>query len=131
MRVLPDSGSAFGSGVRLLLVAFALVVAAVAVSRVASLLLAVLLTVILALGLEAFASRLERRGVPRGVGALVGLTIGVVTLVGVVALVVPPFVSEVRALTEKAPGAIDTVGRRTGTAAFADGGSAASPSGPP
>ena len=72
-----------------------------------TLLLAVLITVIIAIGLSAAASKLERRQVPRPIGALVTLLAAVSVLVGILALIIPPFIDQTNAFVDDVPGIVD------------------------
>jgi predicted PurR-regulated permease PerM len=92
---------------RAVLLAFALVVAALLFRQLATLLLAILATVLLAIPLSAVASRLQRLGVPRGVGALLGLLVGVGVIAAIVALLVPPLVEETSTFVDQVPGIVD------------------------
>jgi predicted PurR-regulated permease PerM len=86
--------------------------------QLATLLLAVLMTVIIAIPLSAGATRLERRGVPRAVGALVTLLSGLAVLAGVLALIIPTFVDQTNEFVDDVPTIVhdleQTVGDITG-----------------
>ena len=86
--------------------------------QLATLLLAVLLTVIIAIPLSAGATKLERRGIPRPIGALATLLLGVAVLAGVLALIIPTFVDETNHFVDQVPGIVNdlekTVGNVTG-----------------
>jgi predicted PurR-regulated permease PerM len=75
--------------------------------------------VIIALPLSAFASALQRLGIPRGVGATLGLLLGLGALGGLIALIVPVFSHEVNAFAKALPSIVDALrhrlGRLTGT----------------
>lgn len=62
--------------------------------QLVTLLLAILITIIVAIPLAAAASRLERRGLPRALGALLALVGGVLTLSLIVYLLIPPFIDQ-------------------------------------
>jgi predicted PurR-regulated permease PerM len=83
-----------------------------------TLLLAVLMTVIIAIPLSAGATRLERRGVPRPLGALVTLLGGLAVLAGVLALIIPTFIDQTNQFVNDVPGIVtdleETVGNITG-----------------
>src|SRR5579862_8685074 len=91
------SGSRITPGVlyRMVLLAFGLVVAGLVFRQLISLVLAVLIVVIIALPLSAFAGMLQRIGVPRPVGAVLGLLIGLSAIGGLIALTVPVFSHQV------------------------------------
>src|SRR5436309_6377066 len=71
--------------------------------QLVTLLLALLVTIILAIPLCACATRLERRGIPRGIGALAGLLLGLAILGGLLALIIPPFVDDTKKFIDDVP----------------------------
>ena len=103
---------------RAVLLAFGLVVAGLIIEQIVTLVLAVLIVVIIALPLSAFASALQRLGIPRGSGrrsaAARGGGAG-----GLIALIVPVFSHEVNAFAKALPNIVDALrhrlGRLTGT----------------
>jgi predicted PurR-regulated permease PerM len=80
--------------------------------------LAVLMTVIIAIPLSAGATRLERLGVPRPIGALATLLAGVAVIAGVLALIIPTFVDQMNEFVDDVPGIVtdleETIGDITG-----------------
>ena len=58
---------------RAVLLAFALIVAGLVFRQLITLLIAILITVLIAIALDSAAARLEERGIPRPVGALLAL----------------------------------------------------------
>jgi predicted PurR-regulated permease PerM len=96
---LPAARIAYRS---ILLVAL-LVVVGLAFQALASLVLATLITVIVAIPLAACASRAERAGLPRAVGALGGLLVGVGVVAAIFAVVIPRFVEQAGALIDDIP----------------------------
>jgi predicted PurR-regulated permease PerM len=86
--------------------------------QLATLMLAVLITVIIAIPLSAGATRLERRGVPRALGALLTLLSGLAVLAGVLALIIPTFIDQANAFVDDVPTIVhdleETVGDITG-----------------
>jgi predicted PurR-regulated permease PerM len=68
-----------------------------------TLLLAVLITVIVAIPLSAGTTKLERRGVPRSLGAPLALILALAILAGLVALVIPSFVDQVDKFVAESP----------------------------
>jgi predicted PurR-regulated permease PerM len=88
---------------RAVLLAAALLVVGLLFSQLVTLLLAILVTVILAIPLSGAATALERRGVPRAVGAPLALLLGLLALAGVVALVTPSFVDQVDKFVAQSP----------------------------
>jgi predicted PurR-regulated permease PerM len=98
--------------------AAALLVLGLLFRQLVTLMLAVLMTVIIAIPLSAGASRLERGGMPRALGALVTLLGGVAVLAGVLALIIPTFIDQVNKFVDDVPAIVDdlegTVGDITG-----------------
>jgi predicted PurR-regulated permease PerM len=72
----------------------------------------VLITVIFAIWLDAIASRLERRGVPRIVGAALALLASVGAVAGIIAALVPTFIHEVNQFVDQVPGIVSDLERR-------------------
>jgi predicted PurR-regulated permease PerM len=76
---------------------------------------------VIAAPLSSFASALERRGVPRALGATGGLLIGLGLIGGLVALIVPVFSHEIDSFSSSLPGIVDSLRHRvagiTGTSA--------------
>lgn len=85
------------------LLAFGLLGFALLFRELLTLLIAVLITVMIAIPLAAAASQLERYKVPRFVGALLGLLLGLGLLVAAVALVIPPFANELEEFVDEVP----------------------------
>ncbi len=73
--------------------------------QLVDLVLLLMITVIVALPIEASASWLQRFGVPRAVGALVSLLLGLGLVSLVLALIIPPFVHQVSSFATELPGA--------------------------
>ncbi|MFN2617008.1 MAG: AI-2E family transporter [Thermoleophilaceae bacterium] len=94
---------------RAVLLAAGLLVLGLLFRQLATLMLAVLMTVIIAIPLDAGASRLEKRGVPRPLGALVCLLAGVALIATIVALLIPSFVDETNQLVDKVPSIADNL----------------------
>jgi predicted PurR-regulated permease PerM len=92
---------------RAVLLAFALIVLALLFRELVSLLVAVLITVLIAIPLAAAADRLERRRIPRPIGALLALLLGLAVLAGVLALVIPPFIDQTKAFVNEVPSVIE------------------------
>lgn len=103
---------------RAVLLAGVLLVLGLLFRQLATLLLAVLMTVIIAIPLSAGATKLERHGVPRPVGALASLLLGVAVVAGILALIIPTFVHETNQFVDQVPGIVTdlekTVGNVTG-----------------
>jgi predicted PurR-regulated permease PerM len=92
---------------RAVLLAGALLVFGIVFRHLVTLLLAVLMTVIIAIPLTAAADRLEDRGVPRHIGALLALLGGVLVVGVVIALLIPPFTDQTDQFVEDVPGIVD------------------------
>ena len=99
---------------RAVLLAFGLVVAGLIFEQIITLVLAVLIVVIIATPLSAFASLLQRVGIPRAIGAVLGLLLGLAALAGLVALIVPVFNQEINAFSKSLPSIVDELRRRLG-----------------
>src|SRR5436190_4880762 len=91
---------------RAVLLAAGLLLLGVLLPQLVTLALAVLTTVIVAIPLAAFATRLERRGIPRSAGALLGLLIALVLAGALIALIAPPLVAETRHFVDRLPASV-------------------------
>ena len=96
------------------LLAFALVVGAMIFRALSSLILGLLIVVIVATPLSAFADLLARWHCPRAIGATLGLLLGLATVAGLVALIVPVFTREVNDFVHSLPSIGDSLERRLG-----------------
>jgi len=94
---------------RAVLLAFGLVVLGLLFEQLVTLLVAILITVLIAIPLASVATKLERFRIPRALGALIGLLIGLGVLGGILALVIPAFVDQVRNFAEQAPATVDSL----------------------
>ena len=92
---------------RAVFLAAALLVFGLLFQQLVTLLIAVLVTVILSIPLALLADRLEARGVPRPIGALAGLLLGIGTLAAVIALVIPPFVEQTEEFVDSVPATVE------------------------
>ena len=99
---------------RAVLLAFALAVGGLIFNQITTLILAVLIVVIIALPLSAFASLLQRIGVPRGIGAVLGLLLGLGALGGLISLIVPIFTHEINQFANALPKIVDALRHRLG-----------------
>jgi predicted PurR-regulated permease PerM len=99
---------------RTVLLAFGLVVLGLVFRQLITLVLAVLIVVIIAAPLSAFATLLQRFKIPRGVGAPLGLLIGIAAIGGLVASVVPVFSHEVNQFSTSLPSIVAALGHRLG-----------------
>jgi predicted PurR-regulated permease PerM len=75
--------------------------------QLVTLMLAVLFTVIIAIPLAAAATRLERRGIPRALGALGALLAAIAVLALIVGLLIPPFIDQTNEFVEDVPGIVN------------------------
>jgi predicted PurR-regulated permease PerM len=75
--------------------------------QLVTLLLALLFTVIIAIPLAAAATRLERQGVPRPLGALMTLAGAIGALALIVALLIQPFIDQTNEFVDDVPGIVN------------------------
>jgi predicted PurR-regulated permease PerM len=75
--------------------------------QLVTLLLAILITIVFAIPLAAAATRFERRGIPRPVGALVALLGGVTTVALIITLLIPPFIDQTNEFVDAVPGIVN------------------------
>lgn len=108
---MPGSVRHLHPAYRTVLLAAALVVFGLLFRELVTLLVAMLITVILAIPLSAAATALERRGVPRTVGAPVTLVLALAVLAGGVALLIPSFVDQVNTFVDDSPRIVATLER--------------------
>ena len=80
-----------------------LIAAGLVAQQIVSLILATMLTVIASLPLSVAADRLAPLGVPRPVGALIALLIGLAVVAGGLALLLPPLIDQAGTLITDAP----------------------------
>ena len=92
---------------RAVVLAAALLVFGLLFQELLTLLLAVLITVIIAIALASVASKLERLGIPRPIGALVALLAGLSAIAGLFALIIPPFVDQTNEFVDNVPAIVD------------------------
>jgi predicted PurR-regulated permease PerM len=114
-----DSRIAPANLYRTVLLAFGLAAGALIFTQIITLILGVMIVVIFALPLSAFTTALQRLGIPRAIGAVLGLLLGLGALAGLIALVVPIFTHEIDQFSKALPGIVDALrhrlGRLTGT----------------
>ena len=98
--------------------AAALLVLGLLFRQLATLMLAVLTTIIIAIPLSAGATRLERHGIPRAIGALLTLLAGLAVVAGILALIIPTFIDQTNQFVDDVPGIVHdlevTIGDITG-----------------
>jgi predicted PurR-regulated permease PerM len=75
--------------------------------QLVTLLLAILITIVFAIPLAAAATRFERRGLPRPVGALIALLGGIAVLALLITLLVPTFIDQTEEFADAVPGIVD------------------------
>jgi predicted PurR-regulated permease PerM len=88
---------------RTVLLVAALVLVFLAFQQLITLCIAVLATVLVAILLDAGASRLERRRIPRPLGALLTLLAGVAVFAAILVAVIPPFIDETNKFVDNVP----------------------------
>ncbi|MGI9019140.1 MAG: AI-2E family transporter [Solirubrobacterales bacterium] len=94
---------------RAVLLAAALLLFGLLFQQLVTLLIAILVTILLAIPLGACATRLEAYRVPRAIGALVGLLIGVGVFVGLLALIIPSFADQAQEFVDEVPAILGDV----------------------
>jgi predicted PurR-regulated permease PerM len=99
---------------RAVLLAFVLLVVVLVFPEIASLLLLVLLIAVVAVPLSSATDRVEKLGVPRGMGAPLLLLGAVGVIGGIIALLVPVFVSEGNQLVNSLPSIVHSLRREVG-----------------
>ena len=109
---MPESRLTPGTLYRVVLLAFALVVAALLIHALATLLLAVMIVSIIALPLSALANLVGRFRVPRAFGALLGLLILLGAFIGLGFLIAPSFSQEIHRFSNQLPGIVDHLRHR-------------------
>ena len=80
-----------------------LIVAGLVAQQLVSLVLVTMLTIIVSLPLSVCADRLEPLGIPRPLGALIGLVAGLALVAGGLALLLPPLIDQAQRLITDAP----------------------------
>jgi predicted PurR-regulated permease PerM len=97
---------------RTVLLVAALVLLGLAFQQLITLFIAVLATVLVAILLDAGATRLERRRIPRPAGALLTLLAGIAVFGVILLLVIPPFVEETNNFVDNVPQIADDLQER-------------------
>jgi len=80
--------------------------------QLATLLLAVLMTIIIAIPLSAGATRLERRGIPRPIGALATLLAAIAVIAALLAAIIPTFIHQTNEFVDQVPGIVNDLEKR-------------------
>jgi predicted PurR-regulated permease PerM len=109
--------------VRAIFLAFVLAALVLVFPEVVGLLLLCLLVVIVAIPLARAGDRLERLHIPRYVGVPLALLVALAVLGGIIALLVPSFISEGRALVNGLPDTITSLERKFNRATGSHSGS--------
>lgn len=86
-----------------MLLALSLIALGLLFTQLVDLILLVIVTIIIALPLAAGATQLRRLGVPRPLGAILCLLVGLGAVSAVIAFVVPPFIDQVVAFVKQLP----------------------------
>jgi predicted PurR-regulated permease PerM len=92
---------------RAVLLAGTLLLVGLLFHELVTLLVAILATVLLSIPLAGVATRLERFGIPRPIGALAGLIAGLAVIVGILALVIPTFADQANELVDQLPAIVN------------------------
>ncbi len=92
---------------RAVLLAAGLLLAGLLFRQLVTLLLAILITIVFAIPLAAAASRFQRRGLPRPIGALIALIGGLAVVALLITLLIPPFVDQTDDFVNAVPGIVD------------------------
>lgn len=105
--------------VRAVLLAAALVVAYLAFHELITLVVTLVITLVIAIPLSLMADAFERRRLPRVLGALLALLLGLGAVAGALALVIPAFVDQGQRFIDAIPATFDTaraqISHATGT----------------
>jgi predicted PurR-regulated permease PerM len=109
---MPETRVTPGTLYRVVLLAFALVVAALLINALATLIMAVMIVAIIALPLSAVAERLMRFGVPRVLGAVIGMLLLLGAFTGLGFLIAPAFSHEIHRFANSLPGIVDRLRHR-------------------
>ncbi len=99
---------------RAVLLAFGLVVAALVFRQLVTLVLAVLIVVILALPLAGIAQYLASFGIPRGIGVLLAVLVGIALVSWLLSALIPVFTSEINRFVDSLPSIVDSLRRQVG-----------------
>jgi len=106
--------------IRAVLLAAALGVAYLAFHELVTLMVTLVMTLIIAIPLAIAADVFERRNLPRALGALLALLLGLSAFAAVLALVIPAFVEQGQRFIDAIPATFDTIRLRVSDATGAD-----------
>src|SRR6266496_4485335 len=98
------AGKRFDPLYRAVLLAFGLVVAYILFRELITFAILILITVLISIPLSAGATRLQRHGVPRAIGAFATLLVGLAAIAGLFYLIIPTFVDEIKRFVDQVPG---------------------------
>ncbi len=98
-----------GAIYRAVLLAFGLIVAGLVFQQLITLLLAVLIVVIVALPMAWLATSLQHFGLPRALGAILALLIGLAAVAGLVIAIIPVFSQEINQFAAALPHIVDSL----------------------
>lgn len=101
---------------RAVLLAAGLLVLGLLFRELVTLLVAILITIILSIPISLTADRLELYRVPRFLGALAGLLLGLGVLAGVLALVIPSFADQTDQFVDQVPATVEGLEQMAGDA---------------
>lgn len=99
---------------RTVALAFVLVVLGLVFRQLATLVVGVMIVAIVASPISSFATALQRFHVPRAIGAVLALLIGLAAVSGLVALLVPVFTHEINQFANSVPQIVDSLLRKIG-----------------
>lgn len=102
------------------LLAFALILFGLLFQELISLMIAILITILIAIPISAVADRLEGYRIPRPVGALLALIVGLAVVAAVLALVIPSFADQAETFVEQVPSTVDLLEEQIGGLVGAD-----------
>ncbi len=108
-RAAPRAGRSARAVYGAIIFGAVLIVAGLLVQQLASLLLAIMITIVLSLPMSWCAERLERFGIPRPAGALIGLLIGLAGVAAILTLLLPPMIQQAKMLINTTPSLVHAV----------------------
>lgn len=112
----------FKPAIQAVLLAAGLLVAGLIFHQLTGLLIAILITILIAIPLAGLADRLERHRIPRPLGVLAGLLVGLGVVGGVLAVVVPALVEQTDQFINQIPSTVSSLEQQIGGLIGADPG---------
>ena len=103
----PSRAVLLGVAYRTVILAAILIVLGLVLPQILTIVLATIITVILALPLISFTNLLARWKVPRVLGAILGMTLGLGVFAGLLVLIVPRIVDEAREFADDLPAVVE------------------------